>query len=101
MLTNEKEEIHLTSECNSLPDVIKNDDYIELDFDHYSYLIVFGSEVKKLTWNVWDTWDPILFFGEGRKWGTLTYHEDFDCNKIYVYRFPHEAIENHDKIKWA
>lgn len=103
-LANEKQDFRVSSECDHLPDVIKNDGYVELDLDHYSYLIVFGSEAEKLTWNAWDTWDSPLLFGAGRKWGTLTCRgdsSDFDPHKIYIYKFPHEAIENRDVIKWA
>lgn len=72
----------------------------ELDFEHYSYLIVYASEAEKLTWNVWDTWDPLVF-GVGRKWGTLTYEDDIDPHKVYIYRFPWEEIENHDFVRWV
>lgn len=89
---------NISSECDWWPDGVE---YPEADFENYSYLITFASEVEKLTWNVWDTWDPFLLFGEGRKWGTLTYGDDIDPHKIYIYRFPCEAIENHEHIKWA
>lgn len=88
----------ISSECDWWPDGVECPD---VDFEHYSYLITYASEAEKLTWNVWETWDPFLLFGEGRKWGKITYGDGIDPNKIYVYRFPCDGIENHENIKWA
>lgn len=89
---------NVPSECDWWPDGVE---YPEADFEHYSYLITFASEAEKLTWNVWDTWDLFLLFGIGRKWGTLSYGDDIDLHKIYIYRFPSDCIENHEHIKWV
>lgn len=91
----------MSSEWSLTSEELKAEYGIEVDFDKYTYLVVYGSEAEKLTWNVWDTYDPMILFGIGRKWGKLTYKDGFDPHKIYLYRFPYESIENHDFVSWV
>ena len=67
-------------------------DWPPMDFEHYSYIITYGQEIDKLTYNVWDTIDiPVR---TGAKVGHMTLKDEFSPEMIYIYRIPKLRIEN-------
>lgn len=79
-------------DAESFPSQVYGVDLPPMDFKRYSYIITFGQEIEKLTYNVWDTIDrPVR---TGAKVGHMVLDDEFNPEMIYIYRIPKIRIEN-------
>ena len=63
-----------------------------MDFDTYNYIITYGQKIEKLTYNVWDILDEQIM--TGAKVGHMILDDDFQPNKVFIYRISKVRIEN-------
>lgn len=64
----------------------------DFDFHNHTYIIVYGQQMKSLSYNVWDNIDtPVC---TGAKQGYAVLDDTFDGSKVYIYRIPKMRIDN-------
>lgn len=68
------------------------DKWMELDLDHYSYIVSYGQEIESLTYNVWDTIDAP--FRTGAKAGHVKLSKEFIPSRIFIYQIRKIRIDN-------
>ena len=64
----------------------------DFNFREYTYIIVYGQQMKSLSYNVWDTIDIPVRTGAKRGYAVLD--DLFDGGKVYIYRIPKMRIDN-------
>lgn len=69
------------------------DNWPELDFSHYSYIITYGQEMTSLSYNVWNTIDVPVYTGVYA--GRVELSDEFDPCKIYIYQISKLPIDNY------
>ena len=68
------------------------DPWPHMDFDRYNYIISYGQKIKSISYNVWDVIKYPSY--NGAKSGYVEFCEEFNSNKIYIYRIPKVRIDN-------
>lgn len=68
------------------------DPWPHMDFDRYNYIISYGQKIKSISYNVWDVIKYPSY--NGAKSGYVEFCEEFNSNKIYIYRIPKIRIDN-------
>ncbi len=64
----------------------------EMDYEHYTYIISYGSKMKSLSYNVWE----IVRYPHvsGAKIGYAELSEEFNPNEVYIYQIKKMRIDN-------
>lgn len=70
------------------------DPWPHMDFDRYNYIISYGQKIKSISYNVWDVIKYPSY--NGAKSGHIEFENEFQPNKIYIYRIPRVRIDNEE-----
>ena len=65
----------------------------EMDLKNYCYIVSYGSKINTISYNIWDNIDCPGYVNVKR--GHVTFEDDYDCSKIYIYQIPRIRIDCH------
>ena len=65
----------------------------KMDLKKNYYIVSYGSKIHTIAYNVWDNIDHPGYVNV--KEGHVTFEEEYDCSKIYIYQIPRIRIDCH------
>lgn len=68
------------------------DRWIEIDLQSYSYIVSYGQSIEDISYNIWDEIGGT--YGKCIKKGYITFSNQFDPEKIFIYEIERIAIDN-------